>query len=120
MILISFTEAESRIMVSSISRVIVSLALMATSRLVLAASSNCVELNIPVAAHANNTKFNTVRVDSNVDAVEFTLSREYVTYHLEDYPMLICWLCTINIPDGMLLRLTRFPLGVLKSAGTTR
>ncbi|PTB61884.1 alpha/beta-hydrolase [Trichoderma citrinoviride] len=58
------------------SRSIVTLALIATSSFVLAASSNCVELNIPVTAHANNTKLNTVRVDSNVDAVEFTLSRD--------------------------------------------
>lgn len=66
-------------MVPSTAGSIMPLALLATSSLVLAASSsNCVELNIPVTAHANNTKFNTVRVDSNVDAVEFTLSREYV------------------------------------------
>ncbi|KAL6875982.1 alpha/beta-hydrolase [Trichoderma longibrachiatum] len=64
-------------MVPSTAGSIMPLALLATSSLVLAASSsNCVELNIPVTAHANNTKFNTVRVDSNVDAVEFTLSRD--------------------------------------------
>ncbi|KAL7808391.1 alpha/beta-hydrolase [Trichoderma gracile] len=63
-------------MIPPTSRSIVSLALLATRSLVLAASFNCVELNIPVTAHANNTKFNTIRVDSNVDAVEFTLSRD--------------------------------------------
>ncbi|UKZ78165.1 hypothetical protein TrVFT333_005900 [Trichoderma virens FT-333] len=63
-------------MVLFVSKSLAPLALIATCSSVLAASSNCVELLIPVTAHANNTKFNTVRVDSNVDAVEFTLSRD--------------------------------------------
>ncbi|KAL6862088.1 alpha/beta-hydrolase [Trichoderma novae-zelandiae] len=62
-------------MMPSASKSLVPLALIATSA-VLAASSNCVELKIPVTAHANNIKFHTVRVDSNIDAVEFTLIEE--------------------------------------------
>ncbi|KAL7941933.1 alpha/beta-hydrolase [Trichoderma barbatum] len=63
-------------MVLSNSRSLVPLALIAACGSALASSSNCVELLIPVTAHANNTKFNTVKVDSNIDAVEFTLSRD--------------------------------------------
>lgn len=77
-------------MVPSTPRSIVLLALIAASSFVVAASSNCVELTIPITAHANNTKFNTVRVDSNVDAVEFTLSREYVTHHLRVIALPVC------------------------------
>lgn len=64
-------------MVLSASKSLGSLALIAACSSALASASNCVELLIPVTAQANNTKFNTVKVDSNVDAVEFTLSREY-------------------------------------------
>lgn len=64
-------------MVPSTSKSLGPLALIAACGSALASASNCVELLIPVTAHANNTKFNTVQVDSNVDAVEFTLSREY-------------------------------------------
>ncbi|KKO99260.1 hypothetical protein THAR02_08633 [Trichoderma harzianum] len=63
-------------MVLSASKSFGPLALIAACSSVLASASNCVELLIPVTAQANNTKFNTVKVDSSVDAVEFTLSRD--------------------------------------------
>ncbi|KAM6486218.1 alpha/beta-hydrolase [Trichoderma sp. SZMC 28011] len=63
-------------MVLSASKSLGPLAFIAACSSALASASNCVELLIPVTAQANNTKFNTVKVDSNVDAVEFTLSRD--------------------------------------------
>lgn len=43
-------------------------------------SKNCVGLSIPVNVQAENTKFTVPRVDSNIDAVEFTIARELVAY----------------------------------------
>ncbi|KAJ2975591.1 hypothetical protein NQ176_g5439 [Zarea fungicola] len=39
-------------------------------------SKNCVGLSIPVNVQAENTKFTVPRVDSNIDAVEFTIARD--------------------------------------------
>jgi hypothetical protein len=34
-------------------------------------AKNCVELQIPVTASANNTRYNSVKVESNIDLVDF-------------------------------------------------
>ncbi|KAL6890094.1 alpha/beta-hydrolase [Trichoderma evansii] len=60
----------------SASKYLAVLAFTATFSFVLANSANCVDLTIPITANANNTKFNSVTVNSNIDAVEFTLSRD--------------------------------------------
>lgn len=43
-------------------------------------SKNCVGLSIPINVQAENTKFTVPRVDSNIDAVEFTIARELVAH----------------------------------------
>ncbi len=38
---------------------------------------NCVELQVPVHVEATNINYQTLRVNSNIDAVEWTLDLEY-------------------------------------------
>ncbi|KAH8893669.1 alpha/beta-hydrolase [Thozetella sp. PMI_491] len=54
-------------------------ALALTATLALASgipARNCVDLVVPVTVAANNTKYDILRVDSNIDAVEFTRARD--------------------------------------------
>ena len=40
-------------------------------------AKDCLLLDVPVSVSAINTNYDTLRVDSNIDAVEWTLSLEY-------------------------------------------
>jgi len=42
-----------------------------------AAAKNCVQLQVPVHVAATNSKYRTLRIDSTIDAVEWTLDLEY-------------------------------------------
>ncbi len=64
-------------MVLSVSLSLATLAIAASSAVATSITArNCVDLVVPVTAFANNTKYDIVRVDSNIDAVEFTRDRE--------------------------------------------